>query len=138
MGRLDGKATTPLTRAAVCYVGRQLDLAAAAVTIAVRVAVITRVELTATCATARAAVLRAAGPLTLAAVLDRIRGDLTAIVRVLIAVAVIIGAANDLTHPLATHGLRVRQLAAVSNSSASNVAIVAAAVTMAVNAARVT
>jgi hypothetical protein len=41
--------------------------------------------------------------------------DLAAVVRILIAVAVVVRAAHDLTRALATHGLRVVEHAAVSS-----------------------
>jgi hypothetical protein len=59
----------------------------------------------------------------LAAVLDRVGRDLTAIVSILIAVAVVIGAVNNLTRALAAHGLGVRQLAAVSSTVATPIAV---------------
>lgn len=60
--------------------------------------------------------LRVAGALTLAAMLDRVGRDLTAVVRVLVAVTMVVRAAHDLTRALATHGLCVRQHAALSSS----------------------
>jgi hypothetical protein len=49
----------------------------------------------------------------LAAVLDRVERDLTAVVWVLIAISIVVGAAHDLTRALATDRSCVRERAAV-------------------------
>lgn len=59
--------------------------------------------------------LGVAGPLALAAVLDRVERNLTAVVGFLIAISMVVGAVHDLTRTLATHRLRVRECAAVSS-----------------------
>jgi hypothetical protein len=115
MWRLDEEAAAALTFTAVGCVTRQLDLTAAPVAVAVGVPRVASVQLTASSDTSHAAVLHAAGSLTLAAVLDGIGCDLAAVLWILIAVAVVVGAAHDLTRAIATHGLCIVEHAAVSS-----------------------
>jgi len=115
MRGLDEEAAAALTFTTVGFVTGQLDLTAAPVAVAIRVAGVASVQLTASSDTTHAAVLRAASSLTLATMLYGIGRDLTAILWILIAVAVVVGAAHDLTRAIATHGLCVVEHAAVSS-----------------------
>jgi hypothetical protein len=126
---LHSEVTVLLTAAAVVQVIQQVGLTALAVPVAVRIARVAVVWLAAALLTARAAVLPGAALLALPAVLWRVRLDLAAVVYALIAVAIGIGAAHDLTGTRTTHGLGVWQVAARSGAFVDHtVAVVVAPV----------
>jgi hypothetical protein len=111
---LDRELTLPLAAAAVLRVPCQLGLAALPILVAVGEPLVALGQLTPPGFAARAGMLRLTAALTPAAVIERVRLDLTAVVDFAIAVAIALGATRDLTLTCATHGIGVRELAATS------------------------